>query len=107
MFRYLTVFEVQIHLPSAQKCQETLRVTEVICSHHGFCAAAEFLREGGIKGSAAMRREGAGQRGQQGAASTTLVGTNTQIWLYSHKAASATGWQAHLKKTKYYVTLIF
>lgn len=79
VFRYLTVFEVQIHLLSTQKRQKALKVTPVIDSYHGFCSAAEFLRESGEKGSAVTRREGAGQRGQPGDASTALGWTNMQI----------------------------
>ena len=79
VFRYLTVFDVQIHLSSTQKCQEALKVTAVIDFYHGFRSAAEFLRESGEEGSAATRREGAGQRGQPGAASTALGWTNVQI----------------------------
>lgn len=79
MFRYLTVFEVQIYLSSTQQCQEALKVTAVIDSYRGFCTAAEFSKEGGEKGSAATRREGAGQRGQPGAASTALGQPNLQM----------------------------
>lgn len=65
VLRYLTVFEVQIHLLSTQKHQKALKVTPVIDSYHGFCSAAEFLRESGEKVSVVTRREVLGREGSQ------------------------------------------
>lgn len=62
-----------------QKCQEALKVTAVNGFCRGFRLAAEFLRKSGKKGSAATRRDGAGHKGQPGAASTALGCSN--VWL--------------------------
>lgn len=79
-----------------------MKVTAIHGFYHGFHSAAGFLRKSGKKGSAAMRRDGAGHKGQPGAASTALEWSN--VWLnifYRHRAAKHHRQQARLKETKY------